>query len=94
MLDSSLRNVFIPITSPLASTKGPPLFPGFTAASVWIMLSNTTPLDWTPKSALLALIIPKDAIGSFVDSAKRLKGLPKAITNSPTDKLSELPRPQ
>ena len=36
--------VFIPINSPRVFTKAPPLFPGFTAASVWMK-------DWSPSFA-------------------------------------------
>ena len=40
--------VFTPITSPRALTSGPPELPGFSAASVWMMLSISRP-DW-PRS--------------------------------------------
>ena len=75
--ESALVKVLIPITLPFESINGPPLFPGFNDASVWIILSNSFtsgskfPLESSNlpeaesmlKSTLTALIIPADAIG-------------------------------
>ena len=54
----------MPITSPSASTRGPPLLPGLMAASVWIMflympISDTSDL----MSRRVALITPAVTVG-------------------------------
>ena len=80
--------VLIPTNSPAVFTNAPPLFPGFTAASVWINAS--IPIFWLRGlSALmlraLALTIP--AVTVDVNP----NGFPTANTHSPTFKLSESP---
>ena len=72
------------MTWPAALMSGPPLLPGFTAASVWIYGTR-----WPSPTALVrstALIIPA------VTVLFRPKGLPMAIAHSPGFKSSELPR--
>src|SRR5690606_36214382 len=74
--------VLIPIRSPLVLTRAPPLFPGFTAASVCMK-------DWPlvgERALALALTIPA------VTVEVRLKGLPTAKTHSPILVLSESPK--
>ncbi len=80
----------MPTNNPSGDTKAPPLFPGFTAASVWINDSNgNTLLDTSPLNMLMllafALTIPA------VTVEVKLKGLPTAKTQSPISILSELP---
>ena len=73
--------VLIPIKSPRVFTKAPPLFPGFTAASVWMK-------DWiplVPRSLALAETIPA------VTVEVKLYGFPTARTHSPTFTESEFP---
>ena len=53
---------FTPITTPLRSTSGPPLFPGLIAASVWI--SVTEPVS------LRALTIPRVTVFDRTPSAE------------------------
>ena len=74
--------VLIPITFPSKSNKGPPEFPEFIDASVWIKSSY---LD-KPIDLFLAEIIPE------VTVPPKPKGFPIAITQSPILALSESPK--
>ena len=73
--------VFIPITSPSKLKSGPPELPWFIDASVCIKSSYLVKFI----SLFLAEIIPA------VTVPPRPKGLPIAITQSPTRALSEFP---
>src|SRR5690606_23446737 len=73
----------IPTNSPLMFTKAPPLFPGFTAASVWINDSIAKSLCMISIFRDFALTIPA------VTVEFKLNGLPTANTHSPTLTLSE-----
>ena len=53
--------VFTPITCPATLTSGPPEFPGFTAASVWM---KSKPGAATRRGAPLRLTIPRDTVCS------------------------------
>ena len=79
--------VLIPTSSPLVFTKAPPLFPGLTAASVWIkdsiLLLSPEPKE-IPRP--LALTIPAVTVDV------KLNGLPTAKTHSPTFSFSESPK--
>ena len=47
-VESRSTAVLIPMTSPAASSSGPPLLPGLIAASVWIrFVSRSRRVDWT-----------------------------------------------
>ena len=74
--------VLTPTTWPPMSTSGPPEFPGFTAASVW-MKSKPGAAAWS--GAPFRLTIPSDTVCSSP------KGCPSASTSSPTARLSEFP---
>ena len=77
--------VFMPITSPLEFSKGPPELPGLTAASLWMI-----PLIVRPFLALIErsrlLMIPVVRVRS------RPNGLPSASTFWPTTSPDESPR--
>ena len=76
--------VLIPINSPSVLTNAPPLFPMFTAASVWI--KDWFLLSLSLRSLDLALMIPA------VTVELRLKGFPTANTHSPIRATSESPK--
>ena len=84
--------VFMPMTRPELSTRGPPEFPGLMAASVWNMLVRFSvefpeaSLAWTDRP--LAEMIPWVTVGVPADSPR---ALPMATTASPTCTLSEFP---
>ena len=67
---------FIPITSALLLTNGPPELPGFMAASVWILFLS--------KSTLLIIPVVKVLLNP--------KGLPMAKTFCPTFNSFEFPK--
>ena len=47
-VESRSTAVLMPMTAPVASRSGPPLFPGLIAASVWMRLvSRTLESSWT-----------------------------------------------
>src|SRR5438034_4268344 len=77
--------VFIPITLPLISAKGPPLFPGLMAVSVWIRPSKmkSAPGRVLPR----ALTTPRDTVGAPWNPSV----FPIASANCPTLSLSESP---
>src|SRR6266487_4242319 len=77
-------NVGIPMSCPCKLIKAPPLFPGFTAASVWIALETVVPVD-SATLRLSALTIPLVAVSVIPN------GLPIAITSCPTTSLEESP---
>ncbi len=74
--------VLIPITWPRVLSRGPPELPGLMAASVWII---STLVCWTPRGKSRPL---KDTTPT-VTLLPRPKGLPIAITHSPTSTWSE-----
>ena len=74
----------MPINSPCVFTNAPPLFPLFTAASVWMYDSLTPSL--LLRSLDLALMIPA------VTVEFKLKGLPTLNTHSPILVASEFPK--
>ena len=76
--------VFTPTTRPRLSTSGPPLFPGFSAASVWMMLSINRPV-FDRNARAVALTTP--AVTVYWNPY----GLPIATTNCPTCKAEESP---
>jgi hypothetical protein len=83
--------VLIPTNSPFVFTRAPPLFPGFTAASVWIKdsMGNTSCLERSDnKFIFLAFAETIPAVTVEV----KLKGFPTAKTHSPTFKSSLFPR--
>ena len=53
----TIAAVLIPTTSPALVTSGPPEFPGFSAASVWIRCSISRPV-WDRSARPSALITP------------------------------------
>ena len=73
--------VLIPTTAPRLSMSGPPELPGLMDASVW-MKSSYGPL---PMNRSLALTMPVVTVWSSP------KGLPMAMTGSPTWSRSESP---
>ena len=73
-----------PITSPRASSSGPPELPWFSAASVWMTWSIVKPFG-AVSGRCSALTIPA------VIERSRPNGLPMATTGSPTWIRSELP---
>ena len=73
--------VLIPINSPFRFIKGPPEFPGLIEASV----CKKSRYSVGPRSLCFALIIPVVTVKS------KPKGLPIAITLSPTSTASESP---
>ena len=78
-----LTKVLIPITSPFELMSGPPEFPGFIAASVWMRSSL---LSENPKlliSRCRLLTIPNVTVFS------KPYGVPRAIAQSPTSRSSE-----
>ena len=77
--------MLIPINEPDEFRSAPPLFPGFIAASVWIKSSYISP--WIILPLPLAETIP--AVTVWLKFAE--KGLPTAITSSPTLNSSESP---
>jgi len=76
--------VFIPIISPLVSSKGPPELPGLTGASVWIAFGIEN-----PKPTEVGSDRPTPLAMPVVIVSLRPKGLPMAITKSPTCRLEE-----
>ena len=76
-LSVSTLDTTTPATWPNISSSGPPLFPGFSDASVCKRLSR------------LAEMIPTLTVGS--SPSDRPRGKPMAITSSPTRILSESP---
>ncbi len=76
--------VFIPMTWPRVFSSGPPEFPGLMAASVWIM---STPVPCWPRVRLRPLAETTPTLRLF----EKLKGLPMAMTQSPTSAASESP---
>ena len=84
----------IPIASPFKFTSGPPEFPGFIAASVWINPLNSCMVGSLPPVSDAALIdlaspemMPDETVFLKIPSA-----LPIAMTDSPRSILEELPR--
>jgi hypothetical protein len=63
-------------TSPSSATSGPPLLPGFTAASVWIASGMVKPV-WAGIARLTPLTMP------VVTVPFRSYGLPMATTSWP-----------
>mmetsp|Transcript_67030 Transcript_67030/g.151509 ORF Transcript_67030/g.151509 Transcript_67030/m.151509 type:complete len:304 (-) Transcript_67030:175-1086(-) len=87
-IELALRRIMVltPTTSPNSLIKGPPLFPGLIAASVWMRV----PLRLIPASILSTLLdealhTPKVTVFSSP------KGDPIAITQSPASSESESP---
>ena len=78
-------NVLMPMTSPRQLMSGPPEFPGFTGASVWIMsrIGRVSPPTANVRPRLLTI--------PWVSVPSRLNGLPMASTGSPTRSEAELP---
>jgi hypothetical protein len=78
--------VFIPIISPRISSNGPPELPGLIGAAVWIAfgIENAMPTE-VGSDRPIQLIMP------VVIVSLRPKGLPIAITVSPTSILEEFP---
>ncbi len=74
--------VLTPITRPSASSKGPPLFPGLMAASVWIS-SGMLNLSSFCKLRSNALTMPAVSVNCWPN------GLPIAYTRWPTNTSSE-----
>ena len=72
--------VLIPITSPFAFSRAPPLFPGLIAASVWIRLLSIPSIVLS-----VAEIIP------LVTDCPYPSAFPMAIASSPTWICSESP---
>src|SRR5438128_6249472 len=75
---------FIPTTSPLIFSKGPPELPGLIGASIWIMLGIEY---WEPEGRSL----PSPLIIPAVIEPDRPNGLPIAAICSPTSNVAELP---
>ena len=78
--------VLIPINCPDVLIKAPPLFPGFTAASVWI---NASIADL---SSIIFIFLPFAEIMPAVTVDVRLNGFPTARTHSPSFRSSEFPK--
>ena len=76
--------VLMPITSPRASTSGPPELPGFSSTSVWMMFSISLPF-WLRSDLPNAEMTPAETV------FWKPKGLPMPKANCPTRRLSELP---
>ena len=76
----------MPITSPRVLSSGPPELPGLIAASV---CSISTPVPGWPSVRLLPL---KETTPTVTLFPPRPKGLPIAITQSPTSERSESPK--
>ena len=83
--------VFMPMTSPLESSSGPPEFPGLMAASVWIMLLSVSRRGAGPAVTVRpsAETMPEVTVGV---PAARPSALPIATTASPTTSSLELPK--
>ncbi|MBA7635857.1 hypothetical protein ES703_43461 [subsurface metagenome] len=75
----------MPITSPLMLTSGPPLFPRFMAASVWMKSWYEGAVELWMSCLPLALTIPAETVCS------NPRGLPMAKTHSPTFNRAESP---
>ena len=73
------------MSSPCGFTSAPPLLPGLMAASVWIKASMA---DW---SSMMLMFLPLALMIPAVTVEFRLKGLPMAMTHSPTSTWSEFP---
>src|SRR5579884_2208667 len=76
-------SVGIPTTRPAMSTSAPPELPGLIGALVWITFGSVTPPP-SDSVRLSALMIPS------VTLEARPRGLPIAITMSPTSSFDEL----
>ena len=79
--------VLMPTTRPAESTSGPPLFPGFRAASVWMMLSTRCP-------DTLRIVRPRAEMTPAVTVDSNPSGLPMATafpsaTASPASRQRE-----
>ena len=88
MLDAIAE--LIPISSPLPFTRAPPLFPGFTAASV----CRNDSIGLRPFEGSFYIILILRAFALMIPAVTvevRLNGFPTAKTHSPTFTLSELP---
>src|SRR5438552_10300262 len=84
--------VLMPMTSPRVLSSGPPELPGLIDASVWIM-STAVPRTPRVRPRPLYETTPTVTLGPPTwPSAHKPKGLPMAITHSPTSAWSELPR--
>lgn len=77
--------VFIPITSPLVFSSGPPEFPGFIAASICM----TPGMEYLPT---VWNVLPSWLTTPVVSEPPSPNGLPIATTGSPTDRLDESPK--
>src|SRR5687768_9331158 len=76
--------VFTPTTSPREVTSGPPEFPGFSAASVWITLSISRPVrDRNERASELTTPAVTVALNPY--------GFPTATTSCPTRNEEESP---
>ena len=74
--DGEIIALLTPITRPLESSKGPPEFPGFSEASVWMISSISRPL--------LALSVrPRALTTPAVTVCCNPSGLPMAIAICP-----------
>ena len=82
---AALIAVFIPTTSPRRFTSGPPELPRLIAASVWMKFSNDRVASESPSARPLAETTPTVTVCSMA------RGLPTAITHSPTRSASESP---
>ena len=74
----------MPTTSPLRSTSAPPLLPGLMAALVWMASGSTFPVG-SLTCRFRALTMPSVTL----DCSPR--GLPMAMTKSPTESWAESP---
>ena len=79
--------MLIPIRLPLLSNKGPPLFPGFSAASIWIKYKSTDELSGVIPIFKLD-IIPEVAVSEYFSP----NGLPTVNISSPIFKVEDLLR--
>jgi len=76
--------VLMPMTPPRASTSGPPLLPGLSAASVWMTLSTRWPV-------MLRRLRPRALTTPAVTVDSKPRGLPMATTSWPTRSRDESP---
>src|SRR2546421_5343498 len=74
--------VLTPMTSPRELTRGPPELPGFNAASVWIRLSMSRPVEARRER-------PREETTPAVTVAWNPYGLPMAMAIWPTLRLDE-----
>src|SRR5439155_1122803 len=75
--DPMITAVLTPTTWPRKSTSGPPEFPGFSAASVWMMFSISRPV-------CARRVRPSALTTPVVTVAWNPSGFPMAITSWPT----------